>query len=92
MRLILECTDELVDPETIALGINLSCSVRNVQLMCNGPGLKLLLRRALKTHDSLLFKLIRNISRSPGDTKKLFLVRGQKCDLIDSFLFLAFSV
>ena len=75
MRLILECPDELVDPETVALGINLACSPRNVQIMCNGPGLKLLMRRALKTQDSLLLKMIRNISKCQGDTKKLFLVR-----------------
>ncbi len=75
MRLILESPDELVDPETIALGINLACSPRNVQIMCSGPGLKLLLRRALKSKDSLLFKMIRNISNCSSSTiKKLFLV------------------
>lgn len=79
MRLILECPDDLVDPETVALGINLSCSPRNVHIMCNGPGLKLLMRRALKSQDSLLLKMIRNISKCPGNTKKLFLVSLLRC-------------
>lgn len=74
MKLILECPDELVEPETVALGINLACSSRNVQIICNGSGLKLLMKRALKTKDSLLFKMIRNISSCPGTTKNLILV------------------
>ena len=79
MRLILECPEELVDPETIALGINLACSPRNVQIMCNGPSLKLLMRRALKSRDSLLLKMIRNISRCQGNIKKMFLVSMYMC-------------
>ena len=74
MRLILECPDELVEPEVIALGINLASSRQNSQLMCKGPGLKLLMRRVLNTQDSLLMKMIRNISQHPGPTKRLFLV------------------
>jgi hypothetical protein len=74
MQLIVDCPEELVDPETIALGINLACNTGNVQLMCKGPGLKLLMRRALNSQDSLLLKMLRNISKCPGDTKKLFLV------------------
>ena len=58
----------------IFTGINLACTVFGAKLICKGPGLKLLLRRALKTRDPLLLKMIRNISQHPGPTKKLFLV------------------
>ena len=85
MKLILECPDELVEPETIALGINLACSEQSAQLMCKGPGLKLLMRRVLKTQDALLLKMIRNISQHPGPTKRLFLV----CVHYDLFILLA---
>ncbi len=74
MKVIVECQEELVDPETIALGINLACSPRNAQFIVKGPGLKLLMRRAFKTLDSLLLKMIRNISQHQGPIKKLFLV------------------
>ena len=70
----MECSDDLVDPETIALGINLACNARDAQVLCKGPGLKLLMRRALNSQDSLLMKMIRNISQHPGPTKRLFLV------------------
>ena len=75
MKLIVECSDDLVDPETIALGINLACNARCAQALCKGPGLKLLMRRALNSQDSLLMKMVRNISQHPGPTKRLFLVR-----------------
>lgn len=73
IKMIVECSEELIEPETIALGINLACSPRNAQFMVKGPGLKLLMRRAFKTHDSLLLKMIRNISQHQGPIKKLFL-------------------
>ena len=76
MRLILECRESYVPAETIALAVNLSCHPRSSQLMCKGPGLKLLMKRALKTRDALLFKVLRNISQHPGPTKRLFLVSG----------------
>ena len=75
MKFIVECSDDLVDPETIALGINLACNARNAQALCKGPGLKLLMRRALTSRDSLLMKMVRNISQHPGPTKRQFLVR-----------------
>ena len=79
MKIILECPDELVEPEVIALGINLALHPRTAQLICQGPGLKLLMRRALKTQDSLLMKMVRNLSQHPGPTKKLFLVGQSVC-------------
>lgn len=79
MKLIAECSEELVDPETIALGINLACSARNAQALCKGPGLKILMKRALTSQDSLLMKMVRNISQHPGPTKRLFLVGDHGC-------------
>jgi len=76
MKLILECREDWVQQELVAVGINLSCDEQNVKMMVKGPGLKLLMKRALQTQDSLLMKMIRNISQhSDQDIKKLFLVR-----------------
>ncbi|XP_006812486.1 kinesin-associated protein 3-like [Saccoglossus kowalevskii] len=72
MRMILECQDERVDPELIALGVNLSCNKRNAQIICEGSGLKLLMKRAFKFKDPLLMKMIRNISQHDGPAKNLF--------------------
>ena len=73
MKCLLE-TEEPPAPELLALGINLACHFHNAQIMCQGPGLKLLMKKALNTQDSLLMKLIRNISQHKGEIKKLFLV------------------
>lgn len=72
--MILECKSERVDIELIALCINLASNKRNAQLICEGNGLRLLMRRALKYKDPLLMKMIRNISQHEGTTKKDFMV------------------
>jgi len=61
--------------EVLALCINLAANARCAQLICEGPGLKLLMRRAFKLKDSMLMKMIRNISMHDGPTKALFIVR-----------------
>ncbi|XP_072014617.1 kinesin-associated protein 3-like [Amphiura filiformis] len=73
MKMILESPDERLEPELIALGINLACNKRNSQLVCQGNGLRLLMRRALRFKDALLLKMIRNISQHDGQTKNLFI-------------------
>lgn len=55
-------------------GINLASTQFGAQQMCKGPGLKMLMRRALKTGDPLLLKMLRNISQHQEPLKKLFLV------------------
>ena len=72
--MILERKTERVDIELIALCINLASNKRNAQLICEGNGLRLLMRRALKYKDPLLMKMIRNISQHEGTTKKDFMV------------------
>ena len=49
--MILESTSERVEIELIALAINLAANKRNAQLICEGNGLRLLMRRALKFKD-----------------------------------------
>eukprot|EP01137_Pigoraptor_chileana_P023966 Opistho-2@91147 len=73
MKMVLESAEERVAPELMALCINLAANARNSQLICDGSGLKLLIRRAIKTKDTLLMKMIRNISQHPGPTKMRFL-------------------
>ena len=61
--------------EVLALCVNLAANARCAQLICEGSGLKLLMRRAFKHRDPLLMKMIRNISTHDGPTKPLFIVR-----------------
>eukprot|EP00118_Oscarella_pearsei_P007155 m.33912 g.33912 ORF g.33912 m.33912 type:complete len:324 (+) comp31926_c0_seq4:1460-2431(+) len=72
VKLILECPEEKIDLEVIALGINLAANVRNAELMCEGGGHRHLMRRALKTRDSLLMKMMRVMSNHGGPVKKQF--------------------
>ena len=74
MKMILESTSERVEIELIALAINLAANKRNAQLICEGNGLRLLMRRALKFKDPLLMKMIRNISQHDGPIKRDFIV------------------
>uniref|UniRef100_A0A8D2LDN1 Kinesin associated protein 3 n=1 Tax=Varanus komodoensis TaxID=61221 RepID=A0A8D2LDN1_VARKO len=73
MKMLFECADERVDLELISFCINLAANKRNVQLVCEGNGLKMLMKRALKFKDPLLMKMIRNISQHDGPTKTLFI-------------------
>uniref|UniRef100_A0A8C3XXJ8 Kinesin associated protein 3 n=1 Tax=Catharus ustulatus TaxID=91951 RepID=A0A8C3XXJ8_CATUS len=73
MKMLFECPDERVDLELISFCINLAANKRNVQLICEGNGLKMLMKRALKFKDPLLMKMIRNISQHDGPTKSQFI-------------------
>ena len=64
------------DVEVLALCVNLAANARCAQLICEGAGLKLLMRRAFKNKDAMLMKMIRNISMHDGPTKALFIVRS----------------
>ena len=86
MQMMLECPGDRIDLELIALAINLAANKRNAQLICEGPGLKLLMRRAFKFSDPLLLKMIRNISQHEGPTKAQFVVSN-----IDSLHYMEFK-
>ncbi|XP_067118777.1 kinesin-associated protein 3 isoform X2 [Centruroides vittatus] len=73
MKHILESPEERILLELIALCINLAANKRNAQLICEGNGLKLLMKRAFHFQDPLVMKMIRNISQHDGPTKALFL-------------------
>uniref|UniRef100_A0A8D0HGN9 Kinesin associated protein 3 n=1 Tax=Sphenodon punctatus TaxID=8508 RepID=A0A8D0HGN9_SPHPU len=73
MKMLFECPDERIDLELISFCINLAANKRNVQLICEGNGLKMLMKRALKFKDPLLMKMIRNVSQHDGPTKNLFI-------------------
>lgn len=64
----------MVPLELMALAVNLAANKRNAQLICEGAGLKLLMKRALKYRDPLLMKMIRNIAQHEGPTRALFTV------------------
>ncbi|KAM9323165.1 kinesin-associated protein 3-like [Pholidichthys leucotaenia] len=73
MQMLYEHGEEEIEPELISVCINLAANKRNTQLMCEGNGLKMLMKRALKMKDCLLMKMIRNISQHDGPTKPLFI-------------------
>ena len=73
MKFMLE-SDELAEPEVIGLAVNLSLQPITGQMMCRGPGLKLLMKKALQSREPVMMKLVHNLSRHKGDFKSLFLV------------------
>ncbi|KAM9331295.1 kinesin-associated protein 3 [Gastrophryne carolinensis] len=73
MKMLFECSSDRVDLELISFCINLAANKRNAQLICEGNGLKMLMKKALKFKDVLLMKMIRNISQHDGPTKNLFI-------------------
>ncbi|KAI8609481.1 kinesin-associated protein 3 [Chytriomyces sp. MP71] len=73
MRMILEYRGERVNAELMAVAINLAASKRNSDMIVEDNGLKFLMKRALKTRDVLLLKMLRNISTHDGDSKFMFL-------------------
>ncbi|XP_041482280.1 kinesin-associated protein 3 [Lytechinus variegatus] len=73
MKMMLESPTDRLEIELVALGINLACNKHNAQLICEGNGLRLLMRRALKFRDPLLLKMIRNISQHDGPSKTQFI-------------------
>ena len=77
MKLIIESQNEQVDFELIALGVNLALDASCASLMVDfnkKKGLKYLIKRAFKFNDTLIMKMVRNISRHDS-LKKLFLVK-----------------
>uniref|UniRef100_A0A3P9N3R7 Kinesin-associated protein 3a n=1 Tax=Poecilia reticulata TaxID=8081 RepID=A0A3P9N3R7_POERE len=66
-------SEEQLDVALVSLCINLAANRSNAQVFCEGNGLKLLMRRALKLKDVLVMKMIRNLSQHGGATKNLFL-------------------
>ncbi|XP_045543831.1 kinesin-associated protein 3a isoform X1 [Salmo salar] len=73
MKMLFECGESHMDPELISFCINLAANKRNTQLICEGNGLKMLMKRGLKLKDVLIMKMIRNLSQHDGPTKNLFI-------------------
>ncbi|KAJ3599663.1 hypothetical protein NHX12_033619 [Muraenolepis orangiensis] len=73
MKMVLDCGEDRMDTELISFCINLAANKRNAQVICEGNGLKMLMKRALKLKDILVLKMIRNLSQHDGPTKNLFI-------------------
>uniref|UniRef100_A0A672SWK9 Kinesin-associated protein 3b n=1 Tax=Sinocyclocheilus grahami TaxID=75366 RepID=A0A672SWK9_SINGR len=73
MQMVFEHGEERIDTELISFCINLAANKTNAQIICEGNGLKMLMKRALKLKDPLLMKMIRNISQHDGPLKQLFI-------------------
>ncbi|KAF3690486.1 Kinesin-associated protein 3 [Channa argus] len=72
MKMVFECGEEM-DVELISLCINLAANRSNAQIICEGAGLRMLMKRAMKLKDVLVMKMIRNLSQHTGPTKSCFL-------------------
>jgi hypothetical protein len=90
--MVLECPEEKVSLELVALAINLALNKRNAQLMCEGGRLRTLMQRAFHFQDALLMKCLRNIAQHPGPTKMLFVVSLLITVSLISFFFLLHSL
>ncbi|KAM4738542.1 kinesin-associated protein 3a [Anableps anableps] len=73
MKMVLGCREDQLDVELVSLCINLAANRSNAQIFCEGNGLKMLMKRALKLKDVLVMKMIRNLSQHGGAIKNLFL-------------------
>ncbi|KAJ1556673.1 Kinesin-associated protein 3, partial [Cladochytrium tenue] len=73
MKMILEYKGERVNIELMAVAVNVAANRRCAEFVCEDNGLKFLVRRALKTKDALLLKMVRNVALHQGDVKLLFL-------------------
>ncbi|XP_045119018.1 kinesin-associated protein 3-like isoform X2 [Portunus trituberculatus] len=83
MKLVLNSPEPMVPLELMALAVNLAANKRNAQLICEGAGLKLLMKRVLKYRDPLLTKMIRNIAQHEGPTRVLFTeFVGDLCEVV----------
>ena len=73
--MILETKETLVPIHIMALAINLSTVSKNAEIICQDKGHKFIMKRALKTLDPLLFKMLRSISQHEQESlKHLFVV------------------
>lgn len=76
MKWIIESQSEQIDLELIALAVNLAlnakCAVQMIEYN-KKKGLKYLIKRAFKFKDSLVMKMVRNISQH-DEVKKYFCV------------------
>ncbi|KAJ3412303.1 Kinesin-associated protein 3 [Chytridiales sp. JEL 0842] len=82
IKMILEYKGEKVNVELMAVAINIATSQRCAQIICEDNGLKFLMKRALKTRDTLLLKMLRNVCDHDGEVKMMFL------DYIDDLMHL----
>uniref|UniRef100_A0A0B7B0K7 Kinesin-associated protein 3 n=1 Tax=Arion vulgaris TaxID=1028688 RepID=A0A0B7B0K7_9EUPU len=73
MKMLLQSAETPSTDELLALCINLAANKRTAQIICEGQGLKMLMKRAFKFKDALVMKLIRNLSQHSGATKHLFI-------------------
>lgn len=61
--MIVNSEDDQPKLELIALGINLAINSKNAQLMIESNRLQGLIKKAFRTQDPLIMKMIRNISQ-----------------------------
>jgi hypothetical protein len=75
LRFIFESKQEAIPLDVGALMINLSTHKLCASVMCEESGLKFIVKKALKTNDVLLLKLLRNLASHQAPLILPFLVR-----------------
>eukprot|EP00026_Physarum_polycephalum_P002706 Phypoly_transcript_02714.p1 GENE.Phypoly_transcript_02714~~Phypoly_transcript_02714.p1 ORF type:complete len:620 (+),score=86.23 Phypoly_transcript_02714:716-2575(+) len=73
IKMALDEPSDRVNREVIALAVNLASNQRNAELMCDGNNMQLMVKRAVKTFDPLLFKLMKTISSHEGKPREYFI-------------------
>lgn len=74
LKLVLESKGDKVNTELAALAVNLTLDEQCAGIIHKNNAIRFLMKRALKTEDSLVFKILRNIAHHKGDIKMPFLV------------------
>lgn len=70
--MIIHCPEPIVGKELIALAVNLTTNQRNADMLAGDGQLELLIERASKFGDTLLFKCVRNIAQFNPNCHEIF--------------------
>ncbi|GAB1600302.1 kinesin-associated protein 3-like isoform X1 [Argonauta hians] len=83
MKLLLDSPED-TEKELLALCVNLAANKRTAEIISEGNSLKMLFKRAFRSKDPIIMKMLRNISQHEGFTKNCFI--DYIGDLIDGMM------
>uniref|UniRef100_A0A1I8GKV7 Kinesin-associated protein 3 n=1 Tax=Macrostomum lignano TaxID=282301 RepID=A0A1I8GKV7_9PLAT len=76
VKLITESREELIDIEVMSLAVNLACDPTLAEVLAgkDGKGIRIFMKRAFRFKDSVLMKMLRNISEHESEKLKMLFV------------------
>ncbi|PAA50720.1 hypothetical protein BOX15_Mlig016361g3, partial [Macrostomum lignano] len=76
VKLITESREELIDIEVMSLAVNLACDPTLAEVLAgkDGKGIRIFMKRAFRFKDSVLMKMLRNISEHESEKLKMMFV------------------